>query len=162
LSNAQAALHLLAARTPDLAEVRDALGDIVHEDDRAGEVIKRIRRFLKKGATRTEPVDINELVDATVALLHSELIARKVTVDLDLARGLPARVGDRVQLQQVILNIVMNAMAAMAATPPESRRIAIRTAIDKHGLVEMAIRDHGPGIKPADVPRLLEPFYTTK
>src|SRR5262249_33879592 len=73
LSNAQAALHLLAAQPPDLAEVRDALGDIVHEDNRAGEVIKRIRGFLKKGATRTEPVDINELVDGTVALLHSEL-----------------------------------------------------------------------------------------
>ena len=162
LSNAQAALHLLAARSPDLAEIRDALGDIVHEDNRAGEVIKRIRGFLRKDAVRTEPVDINDLVDATVALLHSELIARRIAVDLDLAPGLPTVLGDPVQVQQVILNVVMNAMDAMAATPAGDRRIAIATRIDPRRLVEVSIRDRGPGIKPVDQGRLFEPFYTTK
>jgi C4-dicarboxylate-specific signal transduction histidine kinase len=162
LSNAQAALHLLAQRSPDLEEIRDALGDIVHEDNRAGEVIKRIRGFLKKGESKTEPVDINDLVNATVALLHSELVSRRIDVDLDLMQNAPRLVGDPIQLQQVILNIVMNAMDAMTATPAGRRRIAIRTAIDQTGCIAVSIRDRGTGIKPVDQGRLFEPFYTTK
>jgi len=162
LSNAQAALRLLARQCPDLEEVRGALSDIVHEDNRAAEVIKRIRRFLKKGESKIENVDINDLVNATILLLHSELITRRVNVDLELTPDVPGILGDPIQLQQVILNIVMNAMDAMTSTPAGWRRMAICTEIKKNGFVEVSIRDRGTGIRPADERRLFEPFYTTK
>ena len=113
LSNAQAALYLLAQDSPNLTEVRDALQDIVQEDNRAGEVVHRLRKLLKKGETRFEPVDVNELVNSTIALLRNELIGRRVTVVTDLAIDLPAVIGDSVQLQQVLLNLIINAMDAM-------------------------------------------------
>ena len=109
LSNAQAALHLLARQSPDLEEVRDALNDIVHEDNRAGDVIARLRNLLEKGERKTEPVDLNELVTSTIALLNSELIGRRIEVETDLASRLPATFGDPVQLQQELLNLFMNA-----------------------------------------------------
>ena len=161
LANAQAALQLLSHQPPALEEVRDALADIVHEDNRAGEVIKRLRGLLKKGESRTEPIDVNELVEATMSLLHSELIARQVGMTMDLAPGLPVVMGDPIQLQQVILNIVMNAMDAMAPTPPGHRRIEIRTGFDHRGYLSVSIHDSGAGIKSGEK-RLFEPFYTTK
>ena len=115
LSNAQAALHFLAQKSPDLVEVRDALQEIVEEDNRAGEVIYRLRNLLKKGESRAEQVDVNNLVISTISLLNSELIGRRINVKVELASDLPALLGDPVQLQQVLLNIVMNAMDAMVA-----------------------------------------------
>ena len=93
LSNAQAALYLLAQNSPDLAEVRDALEDIVQEDNRAGEVIHRLRSLLKKGEHKSELVDVNDLVNSTVALLNSELIGRRINVKVDLARRSSRNVG---------------------------------------------------------------------
>ena len=93
LSNAQAALHLLAQKSPDLAEVRDALQDIVHEDNRAGEVIQRLRNLMKKGERKSEPVDVNDLVNSTIALLNSELISRRINVKIDLADDAARNVG---------------------------------------------------------------------
>ena len=90
LSNAQAALYLLAPESPNFTEIRDALEDIVQEDNRAGEVIQRLRGLLKKGESQSESVDLNELVDSTTTLLRHELIERRVTVETDLAAGLPA------------------------------------------------------------------------
>src|SRR4029077_13840732 len=127
LSNAQAARYLLAPESPNFSEIRDALDDIVQEDNRAGEVIQRLRGLLKKGENRSESVDLNELVDSTTKLLHHELIKRRVTIETDLAAGLPAVCGDSVQLQQVLLNLFMNAMDAMASTPEALRRIKIST-----------------------------------
>jgi signal transduction histidine kinase len=162
LSNAQAALHLLGRESPDLAEVRDALQDIVQEDNRAGEVIHRLRNLLKKGERKSEPVDINELIGSTIALLNSELIGRDVTITLDLANGLPAVSGDSIQLQQVLLNLVMNAMDAMASTPVAQRLVAISTRARVTGDVEIRIRDRGHGIRIQEDGRLFEPFFTTK
>ena len=133
LSNAQAALHLLAQNSPDLAEVRDALEDIVHEDNRAGEVIHRLRSLLKKGERKTEYVNINDLVRSTVSLLHSELIGRDISLRLDLDHAPFLTRGDFVQLQQVLLNLVMNAMDAMASTPIAQRSIQISTSVSKPG-----------------------------
>jgi PAS domain S-box-containing protein len=161
LSNAQAALYLLAQKPPNLAEVRDALQDIVQEDNRAGEVVHRLRSLLKKGETRSEPVDINALVNQTVALLRSELIGRRIVVDTDLADGLPALSGDAIQLQQVLLNLIMNAMDAMASTP-RARLVTISTRETQAGTVEVLVKDCGPGIKLAQEKRLFEPFFTTK
>ena len=114
---------MLAQRSPDLEEIRDALHEIVHEDNRAGEVIDRLRRLLKKGERKLESVNINDLVRSTAALLHSELLSREISLKLDLENRLFATTGDSVQLQQVLLNLVMNAMDAMASTPMASRQV---------------------------------------
>jgi C4-dicarboxylate-specific signal transduction histidine kinase len=162
LSHAQAALYLLAEKSPDLVEVRDALQDIVHEDNRAGEVVLRLRNLLRKGETRSEPVDVNGLVNSTVALLNRELISRRIGVKVDLAPVLPTTTGDPVQLQQVLINLVMNAMDAMVSTPAARRLVTVSTRPARTGAIEMLVRDIGTGIRPADSDRLFQPFYTTK
>jgi C4-dicarboxylate-specific signal transduction histidine kinase len=162
LSNAQAALHLLAEKSPNLVDVRDAISDIIHENNRAGDVIVRLRNLLKKGEHKPEPIDLNQLIQSTVALLHSELIARRTEVQTDLASGLPPAWGDPVQLQQVLLNLLMNAMDAMALTPTAVRRVTIATRAPKPGTLEVSIRDQGPGIGPNGQDKLFKPFYTSK
>jgi signal transduction histidine kinase len=162
LSNAQAALYLLAQDVPDLVEVRDALQDIVQEDNRAGEVVRRLRGLLKKGETKSEPVDVKELVDLTIILLNSELIKRRVVIETDLADQLPAMRGDPIQLQQVLLNLIMNAMDAMASTPVAARRVTISSRVSKSRAIEVRVKDCGPGFKPLKSNKLFEPFYTTK
>jgi signal transduction histidine kinase len=162
LSNAQAALELLAGKSPDLAEVRDVLQDIVHEDNRAGEVIQRLRNLLRKGERKFEPVDVNDLVNSTIALLHSELIGRNIEVRLDLADTLPATSGDPVQLQQVLLNLIMNAMDAMASTPLLQRIVTVSTRATQSGLVVVRVKDRGAGIPPEQQVKLFKPFHTTK
>jgi signal transduction histidine kinase len=161
LSNAQAALHLLELKSPDLAEVRDAINDIVHEDNRAGDVIGRLRNLLRKGERKSEPVDLNDLVRSTLVLLHSELISRRIEVKPDLANGLPTISGDPVQLQQVLLNLLMNAMGAMASNRDADRMITVRTRM-ANGTIDVQIRDRGLGIKPDERAKLFKPFYTSK
>jgi signal transduction histidine kinase len=162
LSNAQAALHMLGKKPPDLGEVRDAIRDIVEEDNRAGEVIHRLRKLLRKGETRSEQIDLNDLVRSTVGLFKNELIDRRIEIDLNLASGLPVVSGDPVQLQQVLLNLVMNAMDAMASTPSAQRRIAFSTRAMQGGAVELRIRDRGAGIGDDDPTILFKPFHTSK
>jgi C4-dicarboxylate-specific signal transduction histidine kinase len=162
LSNAQAALHLLAQKSPNLVEIREAINDIVHEDNRAGDVISRLRSLLKKGEQKSERVDLNELIKSTIGLLRSELIARHIQVETDLASGLPVAWGDPVQLQQVLLNLFMNAMDAMASTPNALRRITISSRAVQSGTLQVSIRDRGPGIGPNSQDQLFKPFYTSK
>jgi signal transduction histidine kinase len=161
LSNAQAALHLLEVESPDLAEVREAIDDIVHEDNRAGEVIARLRNLLRKGEKKTESVDLNDLVHSTIALLKNELIGRHINTETALANGLPEICGDPVQLQQVLLNLFMNAMDAMATTPMGRRHIMVSTR-RAQGSVEVLIRDYGSGLGHEDPALLFKPFHTSK
>ncbi len=162
LSNAQAALHLLANESPDLVEIRDALEEIVHEDNRAGEVIHRLRRLLKKGERKAENVNVNELVRSTMSLLHSELIGRDINVRLDLENSVFLTRGDSVQLQQVLLNLIMNAMDAMASTPTAQRFILVTTRGARTEMVDVCVKDRGHGISQKENGRVFEPFYTTK
>jgi PAS domain S-box-containing protein len=162
LSNAEAARLLLAKPAPDLTEVGGALDDIVHESRRAGAVIDRMRGLLKKDERPPETIDINGLVRSTVDLLHSELIARRMAVALALAPDLPQVAGDGVQLQQVLLNLVINAMDAIAATPLPRKPITVGTRLDEAGTIETSVTDRGHGIPPAVEGRAFEPFFTTK
>jgi signal transduction histidine kinase len=162
LSNAQAALYLLKPGSPNFTEIHDALQDIVHEDSRASEVIQRLRALLKKGENKFESVDPNQLVGLTINLLRHQLIDRRVAVETDLKDSLPAVLGDPVQLQQVLLNLIMNAMDAMASTPDGLRRIQICSRATDAGTIEIYLKDNGPGIAAADRKRVFVPFYTTK
>lgn len=161
-SNAETGLDLLAAASPDLAELRDVLQDIVDDNRRASNVIQRLRNLLKKGETTAVPVDVNELVTSTLALLHNELVSRRISVNLELAGGLPGTVADPVQLQQVLLNLLVNAMDAMASTPTPERNIAVSTLCTPTRMIEVRVKDCGPGIQPEAASHVFEPFYTTK
>jgi PAS domain S-box-containing protein len=161
-SNAETGLDLLAQKTPDLAELRDVLQDIVHDNRRAGEVIQRLRTLLKKGERTFEPIDVNDLVKSTVGLLNSELISRRVNVTLNLASTQPTASGDPVQLQQVLLNLIINAMDAMASAPVAQRLVTISTRATPSGAVEVSVKDRGTGIQAGERGRIFEPFYTTK
>jgi C4-dicarboxylate-specific signal transduction histidine kinase len=162
LSNAQAAQRFLAHDQPDLNEVRDILVDIVAEDKRAGEVIRRLRPLLKKGEVQRLPLNVNEVVLEALELVRGDLVNHGVAAQTELAPDLPVLHGDRVQLQQVLLNLVMNACDAMAGAARDDRQITIRTDLAGDGLVRVSVVDSGPGIAPDKLEQVFEPFYTTK
>jgi PAS domain S-box-containing protein len=162
MSNAQAAQRLLARAPSDLAMVSEILDDIVTDDLRAGQVITRLRTLLKKGEASFQPLDLNEVTTEVLDLARSELIDRHVMVSTRLAACLPSILGDRVQLQQVMLNLLLNACEAMGARPSAERTLTVSTALDGDGLLLAAIADRGCGIPPDAADRLFEPFFTTK
>ena len=160
--SAQAALRWLDARPPDLAEARQALGRIVKDGNRAGEVIGRTRGLIKKAPPRQEALAINQAILEVIALLHGEVVKHGVSVQTQLADDLPILQGDRVQLQQVILNLIINAVQAMSGVSEGTRELLISTGRAEPDGVFVAVRDSGPGLAPAVLERLFEPFYTTK
>lgn len=160
LSNAQAALRFLQHDPPGLGEVRDSLVHIVENDKRASEVIRRLRAMLRKDHVNHQPLSINEVVHDVLHLIHSDILTRNVTVDRALASGLPLINGDRVQLQQVILNLVINACDAMEKVSGE-RTLTVRTHIVPGPAVEVSISDVGRGL-PDDPETIFTPFFTTK
>src|SRR5262245_28509262 len=162
LSNAQAALHFLAADRIDPAELREILGDIVAEDQRAGEVIRRLRALFKRGETQLQLLDANELVHEALDLAHGDLVTRNIEVSVDLAPRLPPVRADRVQLEQVLLNLLVNACEAMGQNEPHDRRVSIGTRALSDGGVQVSVGDRGPGIAADRQARLFEPFFTTK
>jgi signal transduction histidine kinase len=161
LSNAQAAQHLLARREIDAAELAEILRDIIAADQRAGEVIRRLRALFKRGETEFRPLQVNELVHEVLGIVHGDLVTRGVQVATQLAPALPPVQGDRVELQQVMLNLVVNACEAMSAGAPEEQHLTVRTRHGLHG-VQVTFLDRGPGFLPEQYEQLFQPFYTTK
>ena len=162
LSNAQAAQRVLAHGGADLAEVREILNDIVSEDQRAGEVIHRLRQWLKKGEVQQHSLRINEVVEDVLKLIHGDLVNQHVTVDVELGRNLPFVTGDPVQLQQVLLNLVVNACDAMTNCDAPTRRLLIRTGIESGSAVIVSVTDQGRRIPEEKMEQIFEPFFTTK
>jgi len=161
LSNAQAAQRFLANRDVDLEELGEILRDIIAADQRAGEVIRRLRALFKRGETQYQPLDANELVGEVLGIVHGDLVMRGVEVVLESAAALPPVEGDRVELQQVMLNLVVNACEAMAGAAPGGRQLTIRTRADEDG-VQISFADQGPGFQAEQYHEMFQPFYTTK
>jgi PAS domain S-box-containing protein len=158
---ALAARRFLSAEPPDLHEVDDALSLIVKEGNRAGEVVGRVRALIKKAPARKDAVEINDAVLEVVALTRTEAANNSVSVRTQLAEGLPPVQGDRVQLQQVLLNLILNAIEAMRDVGEAQRELLISTRHEPDGVL-VEVRDSGPGFAPADIDRVFEAFYTTK
>jgi PAS domain S-box-containing protein len=161
LNNADAAELLLEDGSGRLDEVRQILADIRKDDLRASEVIRHARELLRRRDPERRPVDIRELVTGVVRLLGRDADRRQVALEPELAPDLPVVYGDKVQLEQVLLNLVLNGMDAMAGAPVPRRRLAVRVA-RRAGSVEVAVMDNGPGISATALPRLFESFFTTK
>jgi PAS domain S-box-containing protein len=162
LSNAQAALRFLAREPVDLTELRAILTDIAEDDRRAGDVIRRLRALLRKGETARQPLDVNEIVGDVLRLAHSELLAHGVTVTTQLTSGLPPVPGDRIAIQQVLLNLIVNACDAMRVDGAAQRQLTVNTALEGDDAVRVAIVDRGLGIPTDALERVFEPFFTTK
>ncbi len=162
VSNAQAALRWLDRQPPDLEEVRQALASIVKDGMRAGDVVGHIRDLIKKAPPREDRLEINAAIREVIELTRGETGKNGVCVQAELADGLPLIRGDRVQLQQVMLNLIINAVEAMTGVSEGPRELLISTAKSETGGVRVAMRDSGPGLAPADLERLFTAFYTTK
>jgi C4-dicarboxylate-specific signal transduction histidine kinase len=160
-NNAASGLRFLSRTPPDLEEVRDALKCVVNDANRAGEIIDRIRAQVRKAPPRKDRLAINDAILEVVALTHSEAVKNGVSVQTQLAEGLPVIEGDRVQLQQVILNLIVNAIEAMSGQN-EARELLISAEKAAPDGVLVAVRDSGPGLAPETLEPLFDAFYTTK
>ncbi len=162
LSNAEAAERFLAMKPPEIGEVSEALQDIIINGERAGQVISRLRELCRKAGQERTRLAVNQLIEDTLALLRSELILRQVSCRLELAPGLPEVAADRIQLQQVLMNLILNGMDAMQAREPGVRELVITTGAQAPGEIQTSVADAGTGIQPESASHLFEPFFTTK
>ena len=161
-SYAQACDWLLARGSTDTAEIRDALQQITAQGLRAGEIIRRLRNLVRTPDALRVVTDVNELIEELRALALTDARAHNVRLTLELAPGLEPVVANRVEIQQVVLNLVRNAIEALESVPPERRDITLRTAPGADSNVELSVIDSGPGVDAAIVDRLFDPFVTTK
>lgn len=161
LSNAQAAIRFLTRKPPDLDEVAASLSNIVESDKRAGEVIRRLRAMLRKEPAEHRATDLNEVVADVLRIIRSDLLNRSTQVELDLAPDLPPVWGDRIQLQQVLLNLITNGSDAMEGLA-SGRRLVIRTGATPAGGVQVSVVDHGTGIPAESLEAIFQPFVSTK
>ena len=165
VNNATASLVLLSDRQPQLDEVRAALTDVVNDAERASAIVERVRQMSRRSEPQRAPCRIHEIVDDVVALAARVSPLRGVAIDTEIPRDLPPVLGDLVQLEQVLLNLVVNAMDAMSDMDPSERRVEIRAVTDTeggHSSVTIRVADRGVGVTPEDMPRLFEAFHTTK
>ena len=161
-TNAQAAMRWLSVQPPDVEEARQTLCCIITDGDRAASVIGRIRELIKKAPPRKEPVDINEAIREVLALTRGEAMKNGTSMQTQLAECLPFVEGDRVELQQVLLNLIVNAIEAMSGVSDGVRDLLVSTGNADFGYVLVAVRDSGPGFAPHAIERVFAPFYTTK
>jgi nitrogen-specific signal transduction histidine kinase len=162
VANANACFRWLANPTPNLDEARDAISRIVRDGNRASDVIRRIRALVQKGDTEKTLLDINEVIQEVVSLTHSEIQKSGVVLKMNLAASLPRVSGDRIQLQQVILNLVMNGIEAMNTVTDRPREMIIRSSAHESGKVLVAVQDSGVGIDSQNLDKIFDSFYTTK
>jgi C4-dicarboxylate-specific signal transduction histidine kinase len=162
VTNAQAGLRFLGAQAVDLNEVRQILNDIVQDGNRAGEVVGHIRDLVKKAPPRRDRWEINGAIREVIQLTHGEAVENSVSVRTELTDGLPLVQGDRVELQQVVLNLIVNAIQAMSGLGEGARELLISTSKVESGGVLVTVRDSGPRLAPATLERVFESFYTTK
>lgn len=162
LSNAQEGMRMTTAANPNLAELREILSDIAADDRRASEVIRRLRSLLKKGEAERQPLSLNSLVNDVMPVVRSDAELRRVAITLDLASTLPLVLADRVQLQQVLLNLMVNAFDAMGHVTHRPRNIILRTRALGETQVHLDVVDNGTGIDPTKLNAIFEPFFTTK
>jgi FixJ family two-component response regulator/signal transduction histidine kinase len=161
LANAETASELLDAAAPDLDEVRATVADIVADDRRAGELIQQLRRFLRRGEVERTELDLRATIDEVLRLAGKEATDKGIGVTVDIPEGLPKFVSDRVQIQQVILNLLLNGFDAVAANEPGARRVALRARPSGAG-VSVEVSDTGRGMDEPTLARIFEPFFTTK
>jgi C4-dicarboxylate-specific signal transduction histidine kinase len=157
-----ACLRLLSATPPNLEKARDAVGRIIGDSMRASEVIKRIRALVKKDGPEKSPLDVNEIVREVIGLTHRELHNSRVALRLELARDLPRVLGDRVELQQVLLNLMLNSVEALSAVTGRARELRIYSRADGPDRVVVSVHDSGVGLALEDTSRIFDPFFTTK
>ena len=161
--NSRAAeMMLMKSKPPVLKELRDIVADIRMDNQRASESVRRMRTLLRRQQLEWQPLELPELVKEVLKMTSAEAVRRRVDIKMEQTAAIPPVTGDRVHLQQVMLNLILNGMDAMADTPDSDRRLSIRIGTDGDGRVEVAVTDAGRGISPEKLPRIFESFYTTK
>jgi C4-dicarboxylate-specific signal transduction histidine kinase len=162
VANAEACLRWLDRETPDLDAVRRSVEWVIDDGNRASEVIRRVRSLANKAEIEKVPLDVNDLVSEAISLMQRELISHQVTLRTEFAQALPMTLGDRVQLQQVIINLVMNGIEAMQSVADRPRQLVIRSRQDETQQVLVSVTDCGVGISAENADRLFNAFFTTK
>ena len=162
VTNGSAGLRWLAAEPPNLDRVRESVDRMIQEGNRAGEVIRQIRALSKKALPQKSALAINEVIQDVLALVRTELVNHRILLTCELKWGLPSVLGDRVQLQQVILNLIMNGMEAMEEITQAPRELLVQSGITDQGQVLVSIRDSGMGLNPQQLDHIFEAFFTTK
>jgi signal transduction histidine kinase len=162
MTNTSTCLRVLAAPSPDLGLALTIVNRIARDGKRAAEVIARLRALFSNKKSAIEPIDLNDATREVLALSRSEFHRKSVLVKTELADSLPQISGDRIQLQQVILNFLLNASEAMASVTDRPRQLVVRTELDGTAAVRLSVQDDGIGLKPDEIDKLFEAFYTTK
>jgi two-component system sensor kinase FixL len=162
LSNSQAALRFMAANPPNLQEVQEILKEIVQDNSRATEIIRRIRALVKKEDVEFSPVDVTNIVNDVIMLVHSDAVLHNVQISFASSSALPRVRGDRVQLQQVILNLLLNAFDALKHCPAHDRQVVVRVEREDARMLKVMVRDRGRGLSGDTLDKIFQPFYTTR
>jgi two-component system sensor kinase FixL len=162
VTNGQACMHLLSRELPDIAKSRAVIGRMIADGMRASEVIKRIRELLHKQAPEKVPLRINKIIQEVIALVRSDLHRSGIKLRTELAVDLRSVIGDRIQLQQVILNLILNGKDALSGPQAHRRELLVSSGMSESNEVVVAVRDSGGGIDPKDADRIFDPFFTTK
>jgi C4-dicarboxylate-specific signal transduction histidine kinase len=162
VTQSEAALRFLDRDEPDLEEVQDALSSIRQDGMRAGEVIRGLRALAKKSGPQLAKLDIDDVIREVLALARGELLRHDVVLRTELASGERPVLGDRVQLQQVLLNLMMNSVEAMSGVTERTRELSVSSTLAEPGSVLVAVEDSGTGLDPAVAERMFQPFFTTK